>query len=67
MLTVIAGSSVFIGGIALVSNFLRNVPSPYEACTRKCAAQSKSGQLIYRGPATPKSAYKDAFSECECR
>jgi hypothetical protein len=62
-----AGFSLFMVGILLVAYLLRNLPSPYEACTKRCAAMHKSGQLIYRGPWTSKSHVREADSVCECQ
>jgi hypothetical protein len=40
--------------------------SPQQACDAQCAPMNKQGHLVYRGPDTPKSAYKVANSVCEC-
>ena len=61
---------VFGGLIALYllgNYFMGDRPTPQQVCTQKCAGIKRDGYLVYRGPATPKDAYKAANSECECR
>ena len=58
---------VFIGVSLLVARFTGDRPSPEQACTQKCASLNKQGHLVYRGPDTPKSFYKEANSVCECQ
>lgn len=66
-LAVAIGFAAVVGVSVLVSRFTGNQPSPQQACTQKCAALNKSGELVYAGPATSKDFYKQANSVCECR
>jgi hypothetical protein len=43
-----------------------NTPTPQQMCTKRCAAGNKSGTLVYKGPATPKSKSYDMDRDCEC-
>ena len=44
----------------------RDVPTPLQDCVTKCASLHRDGQLVYDGPDTPKSAYKQANRVCRC-
>lgn len=60
------GFCAFMGVSLAAALLLGRSPSPQKACTEKCAALGKQGNLRYNGPATPKSTYKEAHSECQC-
>jgi hypothetical protein len=66
-LVVAGGFAAFIAVSALMAYWVGGMPSPGEACSRKCAAMNKQGHLVYKGPATEKDFYKQANSVCECR
>jgi len=66
-LVVAIGFCAFMGVSLAAALFLGRTPSPQMACTEKCATLSKQGNLRYSGPATPKSMYKEAQSECQCQ
>jgi len=40
--------------------------SPQELCEKECERLHKTGELVYKGPATSKDFYKEAQSECKC-
>jgi hypothetical protein len=64
-IAVTVGLIVFIAvslGIAFVAGLF---PGPQQACIDRCSKQQKQGQLVYKGPATPKRTADDG--ECECR
>lgn len=61
------GFAAFIAVSVLFVYFTSGLPSPQQACTKKCASLNKSGQLVYKGPATSRDFYKEANSVCECR
>ena len=66
-LAVAAGFTIFIAASLALAFVLRDVPTPAQACEKKCSAVGKSGFLVYSVSATPKSQYKEANSECQCR
>jgi hypothetical protein len=66
-MAVALGFSVFVGISLVAALVLGRSPSPQKACTERCAAIGKQGNLHYNGPATPKSTYKEAHSECQCK
>jgi hypothetical protein len=43
-----------------------DTPTPQQMCTKRCAVGNKSGTLVYKGPATPKSKSYDMDRDCEC-
>ena len=57
----------FLCLILLATYLVSGLPSPQQVCTKKCAEINKKGELVYNGPATPKDAYKELNSVCECR
>jgi hypothetical protein len=67
-LAVVLGFVVF-AAVGLVAVYLVGVrPTQAQACQRQCAASGKTGELVYKGPASPKrNPLYDIFSECECR
>lgn len=65
----ILAAAILVAGLLpwLFGYLQRDLLSPQQVCTQKCAAFQKDGFLVYKGPDTPKDAYKRAESECECR
>jgi hypothetical protein len=65
---VVLGFVVFVA-VVLVAVYLIGLgPTQAQACQRQCAASGKTGELVYKGPASPKrNPLYDIFSECECR
>lgn len=51
----------------LIRYFGGGVSNPIALCMKKCADSNKEGHLVYRGPATPREAYRVEHAECECR
>ena len=65
-LQVLAGFALFIAAVMLISHLMRQTPPPQQACTEKCGSMGKQGRLVYDGPATPKSLYKELHGSCLC-
>jgi hypothetical protein len=65
-LQVVVGFAPFIVAVMLTSHLMRQAPSPQQACNEKCGSMGKQGRLIYDGPATPKSLYKELHGSCLC-
>ncbi len=66
---IVASTFAVIVGIGIALGYWqesRDWESPLRACTRKCAAVYRSGRLVYEGPDTPQTAYKEAHSVCKC-
>ena len=38
-----------------------------QACSDRCAQTRQEGHMVYKGPWTPKDAYRQMHAECECR
>ena len=61
------GFAAIIALSFLVAYIAGSHSSPQQACQKQCSSVGKQGHLVYTGPATPKSSYKEAQSECRCQ
>ncbi len=61
------GFSAFIVIGTVFSHWRSGLPTVADECVTKCATHAKTGTMVYRGPDTSKTQYKDTHSDCECR
>lgn len=54
-------------GLSWILALVNDKPTRQEYCSQKCARNNMEGHLVYRGPATPKEAYRTENADCECR
>ena len=66
-LSVSAAFLLFMAVTLVVAYLVRDVPTPREACEKKCAGYHMQGELVYHGPAGKGGIVQDLRSECECR
>ena len=66
LVTIASGFLVFILLSVALGRFLGSFPTAEEDCKTRCSAQGMQGRLVYAGPATSKTSYKTAHSNCEC-
>ena len=66
-IAVLVGFLVFVALSLAVAYGTSGLPSPQQACAKKCSANGHTGTLVYSGPATTKDFYKDANSTCSCQ
>lgn len=59
------GFGMFIAVSLAVGYLASSVPSPQQACEKRCAKVNKTGRLVYHGPATSRDT--QYVSDCECR
>jgi hypothetical protein len=64
---IVTGVFIAIMGLAVAYGWWKSSrPTPLQDCVSRCAAVHREGRLVYDGPDTPKSGYKDVNSVCRC-